>query len=70
MVQVFRRDKNDQPATNLILRGLNPASQYQITDADAGKLQVVSGKTLMETGLHVEIPDARGASLLFYQKIQ
>jgi alpha-galactosidase len=69
MVQVFRRDKNDQPARNLILRGLNPASQYQITDADAGKPQVVSGKALMETGLHVEIPDARGAAILFYQKI-
>jgi alpha-galactosidase len=70
MVQAFRRDKNGQPERSLILRGLDVNSDYQIADVDAKNLKVVSGKVLMETGMQVEIPEPRGAALLFYQKVR
>ena len=70
MVQAFRRDKNGQPERSLILRGLDVNSDYQIADVDAKNLKVVSGKVLMETGMQVEIPEPRGAALLFYQKVK
>ena len=69
MIQAFRHEKNDQFARNLILRGLDADSEYQFADADGKSLKVVPGKTLMETGLPVEVQEPRGAVLLFYQKV-
>lgn len=70
MVQAFRHDRNEQSGKNLILRSLDPHAHYEITAVDAGKPAIVTGKVLMETGLRVEIPDPRGAAILFYKKIQ
>lgn len=70
MVQAFRRDKNDEPSKNLRLRGLDPAARYEVTDLDAQKPNTTSGKELMQQGLHVEINEARGASIIVYKKIR
>jgi dUTPase len=69
MIQAFRREKNDQREMNLILRGLDATANYRISGADAKEMNVASGDALMKTGLHVEIPEPRGAVLLFYKKI-
>jgi alpha-galactosidase len=70
MVQAFRRDKNDEPAKNLLLRGLDPAATYEVTDVDAGVPIRIFGKDLMQQGLRVKIAGQRGAALVFYKKVQ
>ena len=34
MVQAFRRDKSEDPATDIRLRGLDPSATYKVTDLD------------------------------------
>jgi alpha-galactosidase len=70
MVQAFRRDKNGEPSKNLTLRGLDPSARYEVSDLDAQKPSTISGKELMQHGLHVEIKDARGAAIIIYKKIR
>jgi alpha-galactosidase len=69
MVQAFRRDEDDEPAKDLRLRGLDPAATYVITDLDAKTPSTVSGKDLMQKGLHVEIREKRGAAIVIYKKV-
>ena len=69
MVQAFRRDKNDESAQNLPLRGLDPAALYEVTDLDAGIPATVLGTALMQQGLHVEIEGKPGAAIIVYKKV-
>jgi hypothetical protein len=69
MVQAFRRDKNGEPTKNLPLRGLDPAARYEVTDLDAQKPTAISGKELLQQGLHVEIKAERGAAIIIYKRI-
>jgi hypothetical protein len=68
-VQAFRRDKNREPSKNLPLRGLDPAARYEVTDLDAQKPTMISGKELMQQGLPVEIKAERGAAIIIYNRI-
>ncbi|MGC2171030.1 MAG: alpha-galactosidase [Candidatus Sulfotelmatobacter sp.] len=70
MVQAFRRDKNDEPAKNLRLRGLDPAATYEVTDLDAKVPETISGTDLMRQGLHVELKEKREAAIIVYKKIR
>jgi len=70
MVQAFRRGKNDEPARDLRLRGIDPAAIYEVTDVDAKAPVKISGNDLMQRGLHVEIPQKPGAALIFYRKVR
>jgi alpha-galactosidase len=69
MIQVFRRDKNDETAKNLVLRGLDTAATYAVTDLDTNISRTVSGKDLMKQGLRVEISAQREAMIILYKKI-
>jgi alpha-galactosidase len=69
MVQAFRRDKNGETSKNLAVRGLDPSARYEVTDIDAPKPSTISGKELMQHGLHVEIKDERGAAIIIYRKV-
>jgi alpha-galactosidase len=70
MVQAFRRDENEEPAQDLRLRGLDSAATYEITDLDAKMPKTISGRDLMQQGLHVEIEGKRGAAILVYKKVR
>ncbi len=70
MVQAFRRDQSDQPSQNLPLRGLDPAATYEIHNLDTTTRTTVSGRDLLQQGLHVEIKEKRGAVILLYKKIR
>jgi alpha-galactosidase len=70
MIQAFRRDENAETAKNLILRGLDPAASYEVTNLDAKMPQRISGKDLMEHGARVEIAAKRGAATIFYKRIR
>jgi alpha-galactosidase len=69
MVQDFRREKNDEVARDLPLRGIDPAATYEVIDVDASAPITVSGKDLMQHGVHVEISQKPGAALVFYKKL-
>jgi alpha-galactosidase len=68
MVQAFRRNRNEDPSKNLLLRGLDPSSQYLITDQETAVRASASGRDLMQQGLHVELTEKPGAVILFYKK--
>ena len=68
MIQAFRRDKNAETSKTLVLRGLDPAATYDVTDLDLKTPRTVSGKELMQHGLRVEIAAQRGAAIIVYKK--
>ncbi len=70
MVQAFRRERNDDAARDLRLRGLDAAATYQVTDLDAGVAKTVTGKELMQQGLHVEIAAEPGAAIVVYKRVR
>ncbi len=70
MVQAFRRDEDDETTKDLRLRGLDTAATYEITNLDTKTPTTVSGKELMQQGLHVEIKEKRGAVIIVYRKVR
>jgi alpha-galactosidase len=68
MVQAFRREKCDDEARDFRLRGLVATAGYEVTDLDGGPAKIVSGKDLMETGLHIDVAAKPGAAILLYKK--
>jgi alpha-galactosidase len=70
MVQAFRRDENDEPVRDFRLRGLDPAATYEISSFDTKTPDRVSGKQLMQQGLHIEVPEKRGAAIIIYKKVR
>jgi alpha-galactosidase len=70
MVQAFRREKSDDATKDLRLRGLDAAANYEVTDIDAGVPNTLSGRDLMQKGLHVEVAAKPGAAIILYKKVQ
>ncbi|MGC2248893.1 MAG: alpha-galactosidase, partial [Terriglobales bacterium] len=70
MIQAFRRDENAESMENLVLRGLDPAATYEITNLDASTPERISGKDLMQSGLRVEIATKRSTAIILYKKIR
>jgi alpha-galactosidase len=68
MLQIFRRDESNVTAQDLRLRGLDPAANYEITDLDTKLPRTISGRDLMQQGLHVEIKEKREAAIVIYKK--
>jgi alpha-galactosidase len=68
MLQIFRRDESDVTAEDLRLRGLDPSANYEITDLDTKLPRTISGRDLMQQGLHVEIKEKREAAIVIYKK--
>jgi alpha-galactosidase len=70
LVQAFRREENEQATQTLRLRGLDPAGTYEISNFDAKSTKSISGKELMQEGLHVDISAKRGAAVIIYKKVR
>lgn len=68
MLQFFRRDESGETAEDLHLRGLDPAATYVVTDLDAQVPRTISGRELMQQGLHVEVKEKRQAAIIVYKK--
>jgi hypothetical protein len=68
MVQAFRRDKNNDLMKDMRLRGLDPTATYEVTDLDGGAPNRISGRDLMQRGLHVEIAGKPGAAIITYKR--
>lgn len=69
MVQVFRREVSIYRSADLVLRGLDRAARYTITDLDAPeKPREMTGGDLLEKGLPVEIGSRPGSALFTYKR--
>jgi alpha-galactosidase len=68
LVQAFRRDECADAKITLKLQGLEPGATYEATDVDVDALTKVTGKSLMEEGLTVEIKNKPGAAVIRYRK--
>ena len=70
MVQAFRRDGNTDTMHTYRLHGLDPIAQYLVTDVDSFTPVTISGKALLEDGLIITIPQAPGAAVITYHRLQ
>jgi alpha-galactosidase len=68
IAQAFRRNRCEAEAKVFWLKGLDPNSQYEITNLDVQGSVTFSGKDLMEKGLIVEIREKPGAAVITYTK--
>lgn len=68
VVQVFRRDESPVASMQLKLRGLDPAADYHVTNLDGNVVQKISGRTLLQDGLQVTLPDVCGSAVFIYKK--
>jgi len=66
VVQAFRRPKSTEPTKTLRLGGLDPTSQYNLTNFDKDKPVTISGREMLEKGLPVDIPTKPGAVVIHY----
>jgi alpha-galactosidase len=69
VVQAFRHETNDLPSRVLCLKGLVRSAKYEVTDLDNGAPKRMSGKTLMEQGLIVDIKDKPGSAVILYKRL-
>jgi alpha-galactosidase len=70
VVQVFRRDQCMDSSLVCCLRGLDPATRYEVKNFDDEGATKVLGKDLMEKGLTVEVKDKPGAAVIVYRRVQ
>ncbi len=69
LVQAFRRPESSIETSRYVLRGLDAAARYRVTDIDTpATARVYSGKELMERGLPVTITNKPGAVIITYKK--
>jgi hypothetical protein len=66
-VQAFRRGDNREPLQQLRLRGLDPDAHDDIKNFDVEGNVQISGRTLLEQGLTVDIQTAPGSAVIVYQ---
>ena len=67
-VLAFRRPQSPLVGAALLLKGLEPETQYEFRDADGGTVTQGAGKDWMAKGLRVDMPDKPAAKLLIYKK--
>jgi alpha-galactosidase len=69
MVQVFRRPESPVTTEDLKLRGLDPAARYRVTDMDVPGVREMTGRNLMEKGLHVVLEKQPGSAIISYKRV-
>ncbi len=70
VIQAFRRKENPQESQTFRLQGLDPASEYEVTNFDVEGSIKATGKDLMETGLAVPIKNTPGAAVIVYNQVK
>ena len=70
LVQAFRRPESTYKESEFILRGLDAAARYRVTNIDSPSTSTLyTGKELMEKGLPVAIKNKPGAVIFTYIKV-
>jgi alpha-galactosidase len=70
VVQAFRRAQSAEEVARYKLRGLDPQARYAVTNLDAGEVQTLAGRELMDDGLPVAIQTQPGAIVLIYAQLK
>ena len=68
VLQAFRRDKNEEAAKWIPLKGLNASFFYNVSIGNSKKARI-RGMELMEKGVRVEIKNRPGSEIIFYKAI-
>jgi alpha-galactosidase len=68
-VQAFRRRHGDDSSQTLLLKGLDPAAQYDLKNLDVEGSTQMSGADLMDKGLTIQIQDKPGSAVVVYKKM-
>jgi alpha-galactosidase len=69
-VQCFRRKDSGFYGGSFLLHGLDADTEYEVRNFDEEGVTRMTGKTLMEQGLNIEIMEKPGAAVLRYTKIE
>ena len=68
IVMAFRRAGSSCTTSCYPLEGLDPNASYTVTDIDTGDVRRIDGRTLVDTGLQVTIPNRYESKILLYRK--
>ncbi len=70
VVYAFRGSTETEAEHKFVLRGLDPASRYQLRfhDHSAGD-QIINGHELMKTGFAVQLPSANSSEIIFLEEL-
>ncbi|MFZ4395096.1 MAG: hypothetical protein ACOYOU_05645 [Kiritimatiellia bacterium] len=68
MILAFRRKDSPFVSADFRLQGLDPAAEYELQDADTGKIWKQTGKELRERGLRVTLEKVPESGLVFYRR--
>jgi len=68
-VMCFRREQSPDASLRVALHGLDEDARYDITNADTGEKQELTGSALA-AGLDIAIANQPGSALLRYQKVK
>ena len=69
MVQVFRRPESPVTAADFKLRGLDAAARYSITNLDVPNSTEMTGRELMEKGVHVVLEKQPDSVIISYKRV-
>lgn len=65
----FRRKDCDEASITVKLKGIDPASTFELTDEDSQMKTTVTGKQLRD-GYSLSLKEKPGSALIWYRKIQ
>lgn len=69
VILAYRREKSPYATAWFELGGIDAQSTYIFTDADGGEKEKISGKSLIENGYEITMPQKRTARVIFVKKI-
>jgi alpha-galactosidase len=69
MVLALRRSASPFTAMIPRLHGLDPQAEYELRDLDSGQVRRLTGQTLCDCGVEIEIGQAPGSRLLVYRRV-
>ncbi|MDE0506023.1 MAG: GH36 C-terminal domain-containing protein, partial [Candidatus Poribacteria bacterium] len=70
IVQAFRRTQSSILSCQYQLHGLEPDTQYELTNLDVSGVTRLTGRELMADGLIIDIADQPGAVVIKYKAIK
>lgn len=68
-VQAFRRQNSLYSSQTYKLKGLDPVKTYEVRNFDVPGTQNISGQSLMDPGLTIQISSARGSAVIYYKPV-
>ncbi|MCQ6563341.1 alpha-galactosidase [Paenibacillus mendelii] len=68
VVQLFRREENEEAQKTIKLHGLDAKAKYELRDLDRG-VTFASGKELMEKGYLAALPEPRSSAVVLIRQV-